>query len=111
MLRFTESACVQCGICAATCPEQAITIEARMDFAAWANPKRILKEEEPFCCTACGKGFGTGSSIRRVIDRLDSHWMFSGEDGAARKRLLTMCDDCRTKEVVMAGFDPHEPPA
>ena len=111
MLRFTESACVQCGICAATCPEQAITIEARMDFAAWANPKRILKEEEPFCCTACGKGFGTGSSIRRVIERLDSHWMFSGEDGAARKRLLTMCDDCRTKEVVMAGFDPHEPPA
>jgi ferredoxin len=111
MLRFTESACVQCGICAATCPEQAITIEARIDFAAWANPKRILKEEEPFCCTACGKGFGTGSSIRRVIDRLDSHWMFSGEDGAARKRLLTMCDDCRTKEVVMAGFDPHEPPA
>jgi len=111
MLRFTESACVQCGICAATCPEQAITIEARMDFAAWANPKRILKEEEPFCCTACGKGFGTGSSIRRVIDRLDSHWMFSGEDGAARKRLLTMCNDCRTKEVVMAGFDPHEPPA
>lgn len=111
MLRFTESACVQCGICAATCPEQAITIEARMDFVAWANPKRILKEEEPFCCTACGKGFGTGSSIRRVIDRLDSHWMFSGEDGAARKRLLTMCDDCRTKEVVMAGFDPHEPPA
>ena len=111
MLRFTESACVQCGICAATCPEQAIAIEARIDFAAWANPKRILKEEEPFCCTACGKGFGTGSSIRRVIERLDSHWMFSGEDGAARKRLLTMCDDCRTKEVVMAGFDPHEPPA
>ena len=111
MLRFTESACVQCGICAATCPEQAIAIEARIDFAAWANPKRILKEEEPFCCTACGKGFGTGSSIRRVIERLDSHWMFSGEDGAARKRLLTMCDDCRTKEVVMAGFDPHQPPA
>lgn len=111
MLRFTESACVQCGICAATCPEQAIAIEARIDFAAWANPKRILKEEEPFCCTACGKGFGTGSSIRRVIAQLDTHWMFTGEDGAARKRLLTMCDDCRTKEVVMAGFDPHDPPA
>lgn len=110
MLRFTESACVQCGICAATCPEEAITITAQMDFAAWANPKRILKEEEPFCCTSCGKGFGTGSSIRRVMERLDGHWMFSGEDGAARKRLLSMCDDCRTQEVVIAGFDPHEPP-
>ena len=110
MLRFTESACVQCGICAATCPEDAIAIKAQMDFAAWATPKRILKQEEPFCCTRCGKGFGTGSSIRRVMERLDSHWMFSGEDGAARKRLLTMCDDCRTQEVVIAGFDPHEAP-
>jgi ferredoxin len=110
MLRFTELACVQCGICSATCPEQAISIEARMDFAAWATPKRILKEEEPFCCTSCGKGFGTGSSIRRVMERLENHWMFTGEDGAARKRLLTMCDDCRTKEVVIAGFDPHVGP-
>ncbi len=110
MLRFTEVACVQCGICSATCPEQAISIEARMDFAAWATPKRILKEEEPFCCTSCGKGFGTGSSIRRVMERLENHWMFTGEDGAARKRLLTMCDDCRTKEVVIAGFDPHVGP-
>lgn len=110
MLRFTESACVQCGICAATCPEQAIAIEARMDFTAWATPKRILKEEEPFCCTSCGKGFGTGSSIGRVMERLEGHWMFTGEDGATRKRLLTMCDDCRTKEVVIAGFDPHVGP-
>lgn len=107
MLRFTESACVQCGICAATCPEQAIAIEPRIDFAAWAAPKRILKEEPPFCCTACGKAFGTGSSIRRVMEKLEGHWMFSGADGEHRKRLLTMCDDCRTQEVVIAGFDPH----
>jgi ferredoxin len=110
MLRLTESACVQCGICEATCPEDAIALAPQIDFAAWAAPKRILKEEEPFCCTACGKAFGTGSSIRRVMERLDGHWMFSGADGAHRKRLLTMCDDCRTQEVVIAGFDPHEKP-
>jgi hypothetical protein len=42
------------------------------------------------------------------MERLDGHWMFSGTDGEQRKRLLTMCDDCRTQEVVIAGFDPHE---
>jgi ferredoxin len=110
MLRFTESACVQCGICAATCPEDAIALSPQIDFVAWAAPRRVLKEEEPFCCTSCGKPFGTGASIRRVMERLDGHWMFSGDDGAQRKRLLTMCDDCRTQEVVIAGFDPHEKP-
>lgn len=108
MLRFTESACVQCGLCAATCPETAISLSAQIDFAAWAAPKRVLKEEQPFACTSCGKLFGTKSSIDRVLQKLDGHWMFAGAEGTDRRRLLTMCDDCRTREVVIAGFDPHE---
>lgn len=107
MLRFAESACVQCGICEATCPEQAITLSPQIDFDAWAQPRRVLKEEEPFCCTSCGKAFGTGSSIRKVMGKLEGHWMFTGPEGAARLGLLTMCDTCRTREVVIAGFDPH----
>lgn len=110
MLRFTETACVQCGICVATCPEDAITTSAQIDLAAWSLPKRVLKEEEPFACTCCGKLFGTRSSIERVMAKLDGHWMFSGPEGAVRRELLGMCDDCRTREVVMAGFDPHEKP-
>lgn len=106
MLRFTESACVQCGICAATCPETAISLRPQIDFAAWDNPRRLLKQEEPFCCTACGKAFGTRSSIARVQEKLRDHWMFAGEAGARRRALLTMCDDCRTKQVVADGFDP-----
>ena len=108
MLRFTENACVQCGICVATCPEDAISLAPQIDLAAWAAPKRVLKEEEPFACTSCGKLFGTKSSIDRVLARLDGHWMFSGPEGEKRRALLTMCDDCRTREVVIAGFDPHE---
>lgn len=108
MLRFTESACVQCGICVSTCPEKAISIVPQIDLSAWANPKRLLKEEDPFACSSCGKLFGTKSSIERVLLRLDGHWMFSGPEGEGRKALLTMCDDCRTQEVVKAGFDPHE---
>ena len=38
MLRFTESLCVQCGLCEATCPENVITLEPRLDFKAWNAP-------------------------------------------------------------------------
>jgi ferredoxin len=110
MLRFSESACVQCGICASTCPEKAITLTPQIDFAAWDAPRRLLKEEPPFCCTSCSKAFGTKSGIEKITARLESHWMFAGEAGAQRRALLTMCNDCRTREVVMAGFDPHEKP-
>jgi len=106
MLRFSESACVQCGICAATCPENAITLVPRADFTAWEHPRRLLKEEDPFCCTTCGKPFGTRSSITRVQEKLADHWMFTGEEGAKRRALLTKCDDCRAKQVVADGFDP-----
>ncbi|WP_322894202.1 MULTISPECIES: 4Fe-4S dicluster domain-containing protein [unclassified Yoonia] len=108
MLRFTESACVQCAICVATCPEDALSLTPQIDFAAWAAPRRVLKQEDPFACTSCAKPFGTKSSIDRVMQKLEGHWMFAGNAGADRRRLLTMCDDCRTREVVIAGFDPHE---
>lgn len=108
MLRFTESACVQCAICVATCPEDALSLKPQIDFAAWSAPRRLLKQEEPFTCTSCAKPFGTRSSIERVVQKLESHWMFVGDAGAERRSLLTMCDDCRTREVVKAGFDPHD---
>jgi ferredoxin len=108
MLRFTESACVQCGLCAATCPEDAITLTPQLDFLAWDTPRRILNEEEPFCCTTCGKAFATRSGIERIQAKLANHWMFTGPDGKARLKVLAMCEDCRVEEVVNQGFDPHD---
>ncbi|HEX2135371.1 MAG TPA: 4Fe-4S binding protein [Microvirga sp.] len=110
MLRFTESLCVQCGLCAATCPEDVITLAPRLDFKAWDNPRRVVKEEEPFSCTSCGKPFGTRSTVERVVAKLsDKHWMFSGEAGRNRLRILTLCEDCRVEAVVNESFDPHAP--
>lgn len=110
MLRFTESLCVQCGLCESTCPEDAITLEPRLDFQAWNAPLRVLKEEEPFHCIACGTAFGTRSSIERVLSKLqDKHWMFEGVN-ERRLDVIRMCADCRVEAVVNESFDPHAAP-
>jgi ferredoxin len=111
MLRFTESLCVQCGLCAATCPEDAIALVPQFDVRAFDAPSRVLKKEEPFHCTSCGKAFGTRAAIERVMAKLsDKHWMFSGTEGRERLRILTLCDDCRVEAVVAGSFDPHAAP-
>ncbi|HEY8382386.1 MAG TPA: 4Fe-4S binding protein [Microvirga sp.] len=112
MVRFTESLCVQCGLCAATCPEDVIALKPQLDFKAWENPRRVMKEEEPFHCTSCAKPFGTRSTIERVMAKLqDKHWMFAGNEGQNRLRILTLCEDCRVEVVVNESFDPHMGPA
>src|SRR5262249_26767358 len=66
MLRFLEDACVQCGLCQATCPEKVIALKPQLDFRAVTAAPRGLEEEEPFCCSRCGSALGTRSPIRRV---------------------------------------------
>ena len=109
MLRFSEDACVQCGLCQATCPEKVITLKPQIDFRAATSLARVLKEEEPFACIRCGKPFGTRSTITRVTEKLaGKHWMFQGD--ASRLELLKMCEDCRAIAATEASFDPHAPP-
>ena len=110
MLKFTESVCVQCGLCEATCPEKVITLAPRLDFEAWAAPARVVKEEEPFHCISCGTAFGTKSTIERIVSKLqDKHWMFAGPH-AKRIDVVRMCDNCRVEAVMNESFDPHAAP-
>ncbi|SEF87735.1 4Fe-4S binding protein [Bosea lathyri] len=108
-LSFSESLCVQCGLCEQTCPEDAISLVPQIDFIAWSEPKRVLKEEEPFHCTSCAKPFGTRSTIERIAAKLEGHWMFSGAN-EARRAALFMCEDCRVERVVNESFDPYGAP-
>jgi len=92
-LRFQEDACVQCGLCKATCPEKVVSLVPRLDFTAATRSAVILKEEPPFLCINCGKPFGTKSSIERIVAQLGGkHSMFAD---AQRTRLIQMCEDCR----------------
>ncbi len=109
-LRFLEEACVQCGLCAATCPERVISLAPRLNFAEAAAQPQMVKEEEPFHCTRCAKAFGTASSITRVKSRLaaSGHWMFADP---SRLALLELCEDCRAAEATLGGVDPYAGPS
>jgi len=110
-LRFVEDACVQCGLCQATCPEDVITLVPRINFDTSKVASRILKEEEPFCCIRCGKPFGVKSSIERVVAKLqDKHWMYKGSPN--KLDIIKMCDNCRVGFVAEQGFESYgTPPA
>ena len=109
-LRFDESLCVQCGLCAATCPEKVVTLAPRLDVTAFERGPVAIKEEEPFCCIACGKPFGVKSTIERVTAKLaGQHWMFAGE-GAKRLELVKMCEDCRIEASFNEAVDPYGAP-
>jgi ferredoxin len=103
-LRFLEDACIQCGLCANTCPEHVIKLEPRLNFTDQARRPIVIKQEEPFECIRCGKPFGTRASIEMIIEKLAAkHWMF--QDSAAIDR-IRMCDDCR----VIVQFEATDNP-
>lgn len=109
MLRFTQDACVQCGLCKATCPEKVISLMPQIDFRPSASSPRTIQEEEPFHCTRCGKPFGNRAAIERVAAKLEGkHWMFSGS--GSRLALLKMCDDCRAIAAAEGSLDPYAGP-
>lgn len=109
MLRFSEEACVQCGLCVATCPEQVITLKPQIDFRNGTGGARVLKEEEPFRCVRCRKPFGVKSTIEHVLAKLaDKHWMF--KNAPERLELIKMCEDCRVVVISEKDFDPYAAP-
>ena len=103
-LRFIEKNCVQCGLCATTCPEDAITLQPRLWLADGGKARkaaRVLHEVEPYRCVRCSKPFGTLRAIETMIVKLAGHSAFQGK--AAER--LKMCGDCR---VIDLHTDPDE---
>ena len=98
-LSFIEWNCVQCGLCENTCPEKAISLNARLlTDSNIRMERRVLNEEEPFKCLGCGKPFTTQSMIQKMEEKLAGHRMFEGD----KMRRLKLCEDCRVKEMFEA---------
>ena len=100
---FTETNCVQCGLCKTICPESVITLKPRYNFTDEGRSAKIVKEEDPFECVKCGKPFGVKSSISKMVEQLTGHSMFSDDNALDR---IKMCPDCRVVDIF---DDPHTP--
>jgi len=94
-LRFIEKNCVQCGLCADTCPEDAIRLVPRLSFAESRKQAVLLNETQPFHCIRCSKPFGTLRMIESMLARLASHPAFAGNLDRMR-----MCGDCRVIDMM-----------
>jgi ferredoxin len=96
-LKFVERNCIQCGLCAETCPEDAIALAPRLLLTAEAKTAVVLNETEPFNCVRCGKPFGTRQMIDSMLGRLSGHSMFGSPEALRR---LQMCADCRVLDMM-----------
>jgi ferredoxin len=94
-LRFIERNCVQCGLCEKTCPENAISLVARLNLRDSAKQPAVLNEAQPYHCIKCGKPFGTARMIENMIAKLSLHGAF-----AANIDRLRMCGDCRVVDMM-----------
>ena len=97
-LRLIEKNCVQCGSCANTCPEKAITLLPRLNLAQAGKARRepqVLNEMQPYRCVSCSKPFGTLKGVENMMAALAGHSAFVGAAG----RRLQMCGDCRVVDI------------
>jgi ferredoxin len=99
LLKFLERNCVQCGLCEATGPEDAITLQPRMLLTPAAREARVLNQTQPFHCVSCDKPFGTRQMVEAMLGRLSGHSMFAQGDGLRR---LQMCADCRVVDMMQS---------
>lgn len=97
-LGFVELNCVQCGLCSNACPENSITLVPRYLYDdAHAGKPRVLNEDEPFHCIACGKPFISKRMFDRITEKLAATGNWKVEKDIVPD-WLQMCGNCRIKD-------------
>jgi ferredoxin len=106
-LQFTEQACVQCGLCQAGCPEQAIRLAPRWLTAVGARsaPVSLIKTEAA-ACSECGTPFLPLALLSAATARVHGNSLLAGRLGG----LLSMCPACRAKAVLAAQLPGRTEP-
>ena len=96
-LLFTEKYCVQCGLCAAGCPEQALELAPRIALDPEARGvAQVLAHGDQFKCIECGTPFISRAVLERSMLHVKDHPLFV--DGGIN--LLKLCMPCRQKRML-----------
>ena len=101
-LKFLEGRCVQCGLCEAGCPENAIRLQPSIgaDTAGRLLP-RILHNAELAACTRCGKPFLPLALLQASLAHLGGAEVTGNEEVS---RVLRVCPRCRSEATMNAPF-------
>lgn len=94
ILMHEPGLCVQCGICVAVCPEQALSLVPGLVLAPSFFQKNPLSQAEPMICQRCGARFGTKKSYQHVINLLRETSRF-----AEQEDVLAYCETCRAVKM------------
>ena len=94
LLAFKESLCVQCGLCRAACPEQAISLQARfVPEPARRDEVRVIARDEQVACSRCSTPFIGRHFLERSIKMMQARP--GALPGAAD--FLRLCPSCRQR--------------
>ena len=95
VLYHTPIACLDCGVCVALCPEEALSSEPGLRLDSSFLSRQELARSEALHCLECGRPFSSAERSRRVSQKLLAA---RGED-PVRRELLRLCPECRTKKA------------
>ncbi|NIA19036.1 MAG: hypothetical protein GWP07_01160 [Xanthomonadaceae bacterium] len=94
ILKHEPALCVQCGICVAVCPENALSLDPGLVLAPRFFQSNVLSQAEPMICQRCGAHFGTRKSYQHVINLLRETGRFTEQED-----VLVYCETCRAVKM------------
>lgn len=108
-LELRQVACVNCGLCAAACPEGVITLRPELFLDRSALDWVTVVEDEPVRCVRCAAPFGTRRALEAVEARVLRLASLGDTFAGPRRSLLRMCPNCRGAAAVLAMQEGWEP--
>jgi ferredoxin len=101
--------CVNCGLCATTCPEAVITLRPELFLDATALDHQVVVQDEVLRCAKCDVAFGNKRAVEVIEAKVFGMANLLDTFTAARRNLLRMCPNCRAAAAMLEverGWEP-----